>query len=299
MNSTKTESEKVLLQELNSGSASCLFSDLELLSSRTHYLPPSVGFQTKMPSKQEVLRDWTQEGPWGYKWIWHLLQVDLVQKEVQFLGKKVNLKKKGTIPGLRSIRHKQPLEEEPVQESKRSRVIQESFLSWSQGNHRWYGKTSLKSLISTPSPPNTFSSFPNGRNDWFEFHSFCNKDSRVVGEPWTWVRNLRAESCCDYVSEPSCVTLRKCPNIQGSRFPHLKSQVSVRFHEVMNVKAYVTYYRNNMIFFTTILRELTNMNINKKVLNTVSFPCKTYRAYLTLIAKNASLLVFTINVLLS
>lgn len=60
----------------------------------------------------------------------------MVQKEVHFLRKKIN-REKGSSQGLRSIRRKQPLEEEPAEESKRSRVIQESFPSQSQENHRW------------------------------------------------------------------------------------------------------------------------------------------------------------------
>lgn len=49
----------------------------------------------KILNKQEVLQDWTQERPQGYKWIWSLLKV---QKKAHFPGKKVN-KKKGSNQG--------------------------------------------------------------------------------------------------------------------------------------------------------------------------------------------------------
>lgn len=60
------------------------------------------------------------------------------------------------------------------------------------------------------------------------------------------------------------MNLRRCANIQGSRVPYLKSQVSVSLDEVINIKVHVTCYVNNMGFFAVILRKLTNMNINNK-----------------------------------
>lgn len=188
-----------------------MFRDLKLWLSRTKNLPPKWASKWKCPASESI---------WGYKWIWSLLKV---QKEVHFWGKKVRFFFfKESSQGLRSIRHEQPLEEETGEESKRGRVIWESFLSGSQGNHRWVGKPHLHHSFQLL-PHQTISAvFLMGENDWFQSHSFFHKDSHVVEEPWTWVRNLRAESCCDYMSEPSCVTLR-CPNIWGSRFPHLKS----------------------------------------------------------------------------
>ena len=109
----------------------------------------AVSFQMKVPRRQEVLQDRTQEGPWGQKWIWSLLKV---QEEVPFLGKKVN-EEKGSSQGLSSIPCKQPLEEELTEESKRSRVIQESFLQWSQKKPQM-GQKKLSWAIH-------FSSFPN------------------------------------------------------------------------------------------------------------------------------------------
>lgn len=60
------------------------------------------------------------------------------------------------------------------------------------------------------------------------------------------------------------MTLRKCPDIQGSSFSHLNSQVAVSFDEVMDIKAYVKCYINDMNFFTIILKELTNVDTNDK-----------------------------------
>ena len=56
-----------------------------------------------------------------------------------------------------------------------------SFPSQSQENHRWCGKTSLRPFLSTPLPQWTFlAAFLIVENDWFEFHSFFNKDSHMV-----------------------------------------------------------------------------------------------------------------------
>lgn len=52
----KGESEGVFLQRLNSGQASSIFSDLELLCSRTGYLSPRVGFQMKYPASKTAFR---------------------------------------------------------------------------------------------------------------------------------------------------------------------------------------------------------------------------------------------------
>ena len=61
-------------------------------------------------------------------------------------------------------------------------------------------------------------------------------------------QTLRAESRRARVSEPSCVTSRRRPNIWGSRRPQLKSQVTVSFDKVMDINARVKYYAHNMIF---------------------------------------------------
>ena len=64
-----------------------------------------MGFQTKMPIKEEVLATELKRDLEAASRFELFLKV---QKEVHFLRKKVN-EKKGSSQGLRSIRHKQPL----------------------------------------------------------------------------------------------------------------------------------------------------------------------------------------------
>lgn len=210
-----------------------MLSDLGLLPSRTEYLPLSVSFWMKIPNKQEVLQDWTQEGPHGYKWIWGLLKV---QKMAPFLVKKVN-KKKESNRGWGASRGVQEKLGDPG-------VSYREAKETTDGTEKPHLSHSFQLL-----PHQTLlAAFLLVENDWSEFYSFFNKDSHVVGKPWTWVGNLRAKSCCDYVSESSCVNLRRCANIQGSRVPYLKSQVSISLDEVINIKVHVTCYINNMGF---------------------------------------------------
>lgn len=161
-----------------------MLSDLGLLPSRTEYLPLSVSFWMKIPNKQEVLQDWTQEGPHGYKWIWGLLKV---QKMAPFLVKKVN-KKKESNRGWGASRGVQEKLGDPG-------VSYREAKETTDGTEKPHLSHSFQLLAA----------FLLVENDWSEFYSFFNKDSHVVGKPWTWVGNLRAKSCCDYVSESSWV----------------------------------------------------------------------------------------------